>query len=377
MDEQNLLHELREQIEVLRLAKTEVDEALRHSRQQNQALFDRMLDVYYQSDMDGNIRTVSPSCLSQTGYRPEEVIGRSTTDFYVDPSRRDELIQLLYRDGKVNDFTIEMIHKDGTLRFASLTCWLTLDENQQPVGIEGILRNVTERKRIESEQQRLLEENRKLMRQLMQVQEQERRLLALALHDELGQLLTSIDANASYISKHSDNADIRATAEEILRDTQASFRASHDVLMRLRPGTLDTLGLAAALQELAGHWDKKQNLHCSLTINGEIDRLDEKQAIAVYRLVQEGLTNAYRHGKAGCVKVVVALLQRLGRKEVVQVEIADDGKGSHVETQATGMGIIGMRERVHALGGTFMLTNLPADGVRIEAVIPLEIEGDA
>ena len=353
-------------------ARKAVEATLERYVAQSRALFENMIDIYYKADMDGRLEVISPSCLAQTGYRQEEVVGRLMVEFYADPARRDALLRELDDKGVVNDFEVELIHKDGLPRCTSVTAHILADKDGRPSGMEGILRNISVRKWAENARDTLLQENRLLVRQLMQVQEEERRMLARDLHDEMGQLLTSIDVRAEYIAKHADDAGIRAIAEEIKRDTSASFDAGHAMLLRLRPAALDTLGLAAALTELIGSWQKQAGMKCSLRIDGEIDALDEMHAIAIYRLVQEGLTNARRHGKADCVEVIVrCVLLHAGRPAQVQVEISDNGKGLHVETVSKGMGIIGMRERVHALGGTFSLTHVPMDGVRIEAVLPV------
>jgi len=507
--------EFRELIHKLRTHQAELEmqnEELRRTEQEREryaaqyrALFENMLDVYYKTDMEGHIEVISPSCLTQTGYTQEELLGRSVSEFYADPMQREELLREMLPEGKVNDFEVTLVHKDGSPRIASVTSSLLLDNDGNPVGIEGILRNISERKQMEqalkdlsvqmehvltntpvthyachiegehfvptyasanlkrlfgsqpaeilgdaewwgsnlhpeerngvvaglaaavasgrnhydheyrfrlkdgaycwihdemqimrdktgrpleivgswlditerrqAEEARnlLLEENRSLMRQLMQVQEEERRLLARDLHDELGQLLTSIDARAEYIARHADNAELCAVAEEIVRDTRASFDASHATLLRLRPATLDTLGLTAALSELTSQWKKQAGIGCTLRIDGDIDSLDDLHSIAIYRLVQEGLTNACRHGKATAVKVALKIVtQHAGQAGRIQVKISDNGKGLHVQAVSKGMGIIGMRERVHALGGSFLLTHVPRDGVHIEAVLPLD-----
>jgi len=468
-------------------------------------LFENMLDVYYRTDMDGRINTISPSCLPETGYTQEELLGRPVMDFYADPAQRESLLRELTEKGKVNDFDILLIHKDGSPRVASVTSHLLLDKHGQAIGIEGILRDitgrkqaeeklrlseeryrvlfeqtadyvlvletngespptiidanqaafekhgytadeligkpitfldtevsqnrvaerlgllrtgklahfesehtckdgsvfwaevtarlvstggksmiytverdVTERKEAEKAQDSLLRENRKLVRQLMQVQEEERRLLARDLHDELGQLLTGIDARAEYIARHAKDADLRTMATEILRDTRASFDASHATVIRLRPGSLDALGITDALAELTGQWSKQIGIDCSLNIDGAIDRLDDMQAITIYRLVQEGITNAHRHGKANRVDVTIkSVPAHAGVAGQVLIEVSDNGTGMHEQRATTGMGIIGMRERVCALGGSFNLGNISGEGVRIEAMLPLdEREGD-
>jgi PAS domain S-box-containing protein len=340
---------------------------------QYRRLFENITDIYYQTDMDGHVQLISPSCLAQTGYAPEEMLGRPVTEFYADPTQREELLEALREKETVNDFELKLIHKDGSSRYASVTCHLLRDWNGRPVGIEGIVRNVTERHQDREQLSMLLQENRGLTLQLMQVQEEERHLLARELHDELGQLLTGISVRAEYIGRRTTDADISSKAGEIARETDALFGLSRAILKRLRPASLDTLGLAAALKELVDNWNKQTGAESTLHIDEDIDHLDEMHTIAIYRLVQEGLTNAYRHGKADRVDIVIQNLpQSESRLRSVQIEIEDNGKGIRVETFATGMGLIGMRERVHALGGVFLITDLPRDGVRIEATIPLE-----
>jgi len=476
-------------------------EKFKNYKEQYPALFENMIDIYYKTDMNGCIEVISPSCLPQSGYTQEELLGRSVTEFYDDPAQRDDLLGELLEKGQVNDFDIMLVHKDGSPRDASVTLHLLLDKSGNPAGVEGVLRNVTRRKQVEAllrdsearlnEAQRiaclgsweldiatgrlewseemfrifeldrgnfgasyeafletvhpddrepvdsaymrsletrqpysieyrllfpdgrikwvhercestfaedgtplrslgtvqditgrkqaeqleheLLKENRRLVRQLIQVQEEDRRMLARELHDELGQLLTSINVRAEYIAKHAGDAEISAKAKEVVRDTRASFDAEHRMLLKLRPATLDALGLAAALTELKGQWKKQTGTDCSLHIKGEIDHLDEAHTIAIYRLVQEALTNARRHGKATHVDIVVQHIPpRAYRDGKVLIEISNNGNGLRVQDVHKGMGVIGMHERIHALGGTFLLTDMPQDGVRIEAELPVE-----
>jgi len=344
---------------------------------QYRKLFENIVDIYYRTDLDGRLQLISPSCLTQTGYTPEEVIGRPVTDFYADPAQREILLMALLEKEKVNDFEIKLVAKDGATKYASVTSHLIRDRNNGlPIGVEGILRDITERHQNREQMTRLLRENRALMLQVMQVQEDERHQLARELHDELGQLLTGISARAEYIGRKNADSDISSKADEIVHETDILFRLSHDILKRLRPASLDTLGLSAALEELIGNWNKQTGAACTLRIDEDIDHLDELHAIAIYRLVQEGLTNAYRHGQADRVDIVIQNLpQSESRLRSLQIEIEDNGKGIHVENVATGMGTIGMRERVHALGGVFLITDMPHDGVRIEATIPLTLEG--
>lgn len=347
---------------------------LRKYEAQCRELFENMIDVYYRTDMDGRLDLVSPSCLAQTGYTQEELLGRPVTMLHADPSKREQLLERLHEKGIVNDFEAKFIHKNGSSGYASLTCRFVRDQNDRPVAIEGIVRDITARHRAEEKLSTLLQENRKLTLQMMMLQEEERRLLARELHDELAQLLTGIAARAEYISSQSSDADIASKADEISRDTDALFQLSHAILKRLRPAALDTLGLSAALEELVSNWGEQAAVECSLTSDECIDHLDETHRLAIYRVVQEGLSNACRHGKADRVDITLrcSLSAPEKRTRMVHIEIEDNGGGIHAENVAAGMGMIGMRERVQALGGTFLITNLPDDGARLEASIPLD-----
>ena len=97
-------------------------------------LFENIVDIYYRTDLDGRLQLISPSCLTQTGYTPEEVIGRPVTDFYADPAQREALLGALHEKETVNDFEVKLVAKDGSIRYASVTSHLIRDrENGQPV----------------------------------------------------------------------------------------------------------------------------------------------------------------------------------------------------------------------------------------------------
>ena len=310
------------------------------------------------------------------GYTRKELIDQPITivETAASAGHIAERIRMVSK-GVMVRFEVEHLCKDGSTFIADAVAKLVHDGTNLVCSVE---RDTTQRKRAEQEQQRLLRENRRLLQQLMHVQEEERRSLARDLHDELGQLLTGIDARAAYILKHADADELRAVAREIIRDTKASFDASHSMLIRLRPTTLDTLGLTAALTELARSAGKKMGMDCVLQMEGDIDRLDDLRAITIYRLVQEALSNAHRHGRADRAEVTITYVPPHRKKSgQVLIEINDNGRNHSGRDISEGMGIIGMRERIHALSGTFKLEPVLHDGMHIEAIIPLSIEGNS
>jgi len=122
---------------------------LRRSEEKYRVIFESFYDVYYRTDRDGKIVDISPSIQSQAGYDPDEVIGHPVTVFFVEPSARDVFIKRIKETGWINDYELKLKGKDGNPIATSVSARIILDEYQVPVGIEGILRNISERKRIE------------------------------------------------------------------------------------------------------------------------------------------------------------------------------------------------------------------------------------
>lgn len=235
--------------------------------------------------------------------------------------------------------------------------------------------------------ERLIDENRRLMQRLFAVQEGERQRIARELHDELGQWLTAVQAQAQLISRLAGEhaPDIAAAADRILAIADILFQKVRGMIRDLRPITLDALDLEANLAELVANWKTDQTgTSCRLQIDAGLDDLDEPRSIIIYRVVQEALTNVARHAGARQVEIDVRRCAASGTgpgtvsgtdppkaPSGVRVTIADDGRGVVPGAGREGTGLLGMRERVLGVGGTFALESAPGQGVRIEVWLPV------
>lgn len=213
---------------------------------------------------------------------------------------------------------------------------------------------------------------RVLADRLLTVREEERRHLARELHDELGQRLTSINAEATYATEVSKDAlpELTPCLNAIERVTGETMASVQRILQGLRPPGLDTFGLSRCLEQLGRSWPRQAAGDACVDMRIEVDAKawDDTLTVSVYRLVQEALTNAFRHGQATTVEV--SLVE--GPGEVV-LSIADNGKARALPADGSeGHGILGMRERVDALGGQFSMSVQVPHGLRVDIRLPVQ-----
>ena len=232
-----------------------------------------------------------------------------------------------------------------------------------------------------SEQQRERAETaehelRRLSRQLVRAQEEERRALSRELHDEVGQALTALRMDLGHLAALREGS--AAQFEERLADTkQLVERTMHmvrDLAMGLRPSMLDDLGLVPALEWQVREFSRRSGIPVDLSVDGVLSGLPEGQRTCVYRVVQEALTNCARHAQAQQVRVTIH-----GSSSQVSLTVQDDGVGFAAGNRgkSRGLGLIGIEERVRALGGSMEIVSQPGRGTLLRAMLPLSQEVQA
>jgi two-component system sensor histidine kinase TtrS len=243
-----------------------------------------------------------------------------------------------------------------------------------------LTKEIVERKRAEEESRDLLGENRVLIQRSLAIQEGERRHLARELHDELGQCITAIQADAKIISERAPACDshIATSATAIERVASHIYEVVHSMMQRLRPGMLDDLGLVDTLKEEVEAWRGRQpDTVYELAVDGELSDLGEEINITLYRIVQECLTNIAKYARAHHVMIGLAVADTMpdaandGQGHGVRLVIQDDGVGMDTAKRGTGLGLIGMRERVEGLNGRLSLRSQLGEGVEITVYLPL------
>ncbi|MDD2722595.1 MAG: histidine kinase [Methylovulum sp.] len=210
------------------------------------------------------------------------------------------------------------------------------------------------------------QENSALTLHSLQIQEEERQYLSQELHDELGQSLTAIKVMA--VTAKKPQADTGQITDAIITICDHLIVVVRSMMRQLHPLVLAELGLKATLEDLLNHWASRQpELALTLLCSDEVDQLEPKMTIQLFRVVQEAITNIVRHAKASDASIRLDI----DNGKHLLLEITDNGQGCTPGHINAGFGLRGMRERINSLGGNFTIHAAPQQGLRISASIPL------
>jgi len=220
---------------------------------------------------------------------------------------------------------------------------------------------------------RLQEQLRRLSRQILSAQEDERKKISRELHDVIAQTLTGINVRLATLRKEA-GLNMKGLERNIARTqklVQRSVEIVHRFARELRPAVLDDLGLIPALETFLKNFRGQTGIRICLTAFAGVEQVRGPKRTVLYRIAQEALTNVARHAQARLIDVKIVKLDG-----TVCMAITDDGRGFNVESQARGkenqrLGLLGMRERLEMVGGKFTVTSAPGQGTTVRAEIPL------
>jgi two-component system sensor histidine kinase UhpB len=217
-------------------------------------------------------------------------------------------------------------------------------------------------------------DKRKLIQKVNSIVEDERKGIAVEIHDELNAALIAVRLESQGIAQLAAKVApgpeldaIRQKSEHITKLSLDLYASGRRLVRRLRPEVLDMLGLHGAVEEMIRHYNNG-DCHFSFDAHGDFAKLGNELAISAYRIVQEALSNIMKHAGAHEAGVMLAL-----DGEVLTIEISDDGSGFVPELSSEGIGIIGMRERVAAVQGRIQIESTPGKGSRIHIELPLDV----
>jgi len=288
-------------------------------------------------------------------------------DFYVDAAERDKLVRQLSTEGSFHHTEIQYRRQDGTLFWAIVTARVATYDDEPAVYVG--LNDITERKRIEQALFESREQLRELSGYMEAIREEERKRIAMEIHDELGQLLTALKMDVSLLKMRLDGDSEAAKKTDDMRElVEKTIWMVRNVASHLRPAALN-FGIVSALEWLVEDFSRRNGIPCQFRINGSEPVLPDAHATAVFRIVQASLTNVVRH--AGATRADVTLTSSA---TALDLHVSDDGCGFDEEAARTGYsyGMLGMSERARLIGGSLLIDSAPGAGTSVSIHIPLD-----
>jgi two-component system sensor histidine kinase UhpB len=341
----------------------EVNTALRESEQRYRNLVDTARDVIYTLSLDGKIKSLNPVFETMTGWPRTEWIGKEFLPLvHPDDLPRAATHFKAVLDGRVPPtFELRILAKSGAYVPGEFMA-TPLIQDAQLVGLLGVARDITDRKRAAE-----------ALRRLNEALEEEVKRIAHALHDEAGQLLASVHIGLADVAR-----DLPPHTAQRLEDVQGLLNKIEEQLRHLshelRPTILDDLGLRPALEFLADGVSRRTGLQ--IVVEGSPGkRLPAPTETTLYRIVQEALTNVTKHAQATRVSIRFVRDDRQ-----LRCSVRDNGSGFDVRAVqarlgSRGLGLIGIQERLNAVGGTLNIKATPRGGTELLLSVPVEAEG--
>ena len=347
-------------------------------------LFDNAPDMFLSVDSETTtIQVCNQTLATALRYTKEEIVGRPIFNLYHPDCTEDvhTAFRTFLETGEVRDAELQLKRSDGSKIDVLVNVSAVRDEQGKIRYGRSVLHDITERRKAEQARERAVEKLttsraslRKLAARLQEVREEERIALARELHDELGQILTAAQMDLGWISSHAppDSPQLMRRIREALKLLKEGVDTVQELSSELRPPALDVVGLPDVLADQVVRFGERAQLDAEVDLGeGDWPMFPAAQT-AVFRIVQEALTNVARHAKASRV--------RLGARssgDRLFLTLRDDGIGIGEQELEAGdsLGLVGMAERALSIGGSLEILRSPEGGTDVVLEVPLSDTG--
>jgi PAS domain S-box-containing protein len=368
--------------------------ALRRTEERFRLLVDAVQDyAIFMLDVQGHVSSWNTGAERIKGYTVSEIIGKHFSVFYPEEDLRagkpERELVVAAKEGRFEDEGWRL-RKDGSRFWANVIISAIRDESGQLIGFGKVTRDYTERIKVNevlrkevaerTEAQRKLHDSERSLRQLslrlLQTQDEERRRIGRDLHDSVGQYLVGLKMkvdslkSAAVRSQRGDSSEL-AECSQLIEEAIAEVRT---ISYLLYPPMLEELGLKSAVPWYLEGFTKRSGIKTSFEVSPEFDRIPGDLELALFRVLQESLTNVHRHSGSS-----TAIVRLLTKDQAVILQVIDEGKGTrskNLEDRAQdwmgtfGVGLRGMDERLRQLGGSLELSST-GEGTTVTATLPL------
>ncbi len=343
---------------------------LKENEEKYRVLFERDSDAIFIYDPETtNILDANNATSKMYGYSHDELIGMSCLKFSAEVKESASTIEKIRNDNEINvphrihfkkdgtNFPVDVSGYAITLRGKNLMFAVSQDITEDKKKTEALVKSQTELQNLAT--------------YLQNVIEQERTVVAREIHDELGQVMTSLKMDISWLGDKQKDPELSEKFLQIKEDIDQAISSVQRISTELRPGILDHLGLTAAIEWQVCEFQKRTGINCELKIESGDIRIDADCSTTIFRILQEALTNIIRHAKSK--KVIVKFYLDKG---CLHLDVLDNGIGMDIKKISTRptYGLTGMRERVRALKGEVSIESTTGKGTTIRVMIPHKIQ---
>ena len=345
------------------------------SEKRYQQLVDNISEGFVIQDKNGIITSANERFLGMIGYRRREVIGRPINEFLGEGwLKREDEPGVREEEDRWRSVELAWKRKDGKRIYTILSRKPIHDAKGRFEGSMSVLTDITDRREVELELRRSQEELRSLSHHIQSVREKESKRIAGEIHDVLGQQLTALKIDLSWLSGRvgpfeESGREIRDKIGAMSDLVDITIQSVQKISAELRPVLLDDLGLGPAIEWLTQDFENRTKIKCRLRLSCDEIDLDPDRSTSVFRISQEALTNVVRHAKATAIDI------SLGEQNgALVLRISDNGKGiKENEIYApSSLGLMGMRERLRPFGGKLEISGIPEKGTALTVTLPLE-----
>lgn len=344
--------------------------ALAYSEEKYRQLVENVSEAIANIGVDGTILFVNEVAADLLKQKSEKVIGKSVLDVIPAELRNnlknglDEFFKT--PDKKTFDFTVDL---PGVNKSFLISAQPVFSSHSEITSLMCLITDITFRKKAEKELQHSQEQLRNLAAHLESVREDERKEIAFEVHDELGQELTALKLDLSWIE--GKLTDLQPVLKEKISEMKDLIDTTIDrvgnISTKLRPDILDHFGLVAAIEWATGDFQKRSGIRCELIFDPEEIKVDGDIATVIFRILQETLTNVIRHSKADTVEVLFS-----EKKDKYELKVSDNGVGIKKERieAPESFGLFAINERARSVGGYVDIHGKEGKGTKIKLIIP-------
>jgi len=337
-------------------------------------------DAIFTKSLTGTVASWNRGAQLIFGYTAEEMIGKSVS-MLMPPECQSELGRFLDQIGqgqRIEQYETDRLTKDGRRIKVSLSLAPMLNADGQIVGVSTIARDITEQRAAEEKLKATTRRLRALSARLQSTREAEGTRIAREIHDELGSLLSSfkwdLEVAQGIVAGSLGSSHVALLQEKLsglMSLSDSALKAIRRIASELRPSVLDDLGLMAAIEWQSQQFQSRTGIACHCNCGLDKIELSEAQSTAVFRILQEALTNVLRHAQATQVRIAATR-----ENDYFMLSISDNGKGiSELEKSGNqSLGLLGMRERAHLIDSEITISGVAEKGTTISVRVPLAAE---